>query len=700
MNFWICQALAQAGHEVHVVTNGTEVEAQYRTVDGKVAPDLSNSPLEGLHDNLTVHYTNELAHYAYIPFANPFVSKLSSIAIDVIRKYGCDIIFGHYFEPYGVAAYMASKATGVPFGLQHAGSDVGRLLQSPELRTVYSEIINSADYIFASNSTRRRFIQEGVSPDRIYALPRSTYADRLYTPDATPLDMDAHVAKARAELKGTDYLALLDRFPVSNYRRERPTVGIYGKTGEAKGSFDLIDSLKLLRDKGVDFNFLALTNSGKKSLSAFLQRVEDAGLADRLVWLPFVPHWKVPEFIKLCDTVAFLERDFSIPIHQPAVAMEVLLCGTCLIVSDEIAAKQRFKADLRDGENILVVNPKDIAALAAKIELVIKDRALGERIGANGRAVMLQHAAPADTLTQALSLKFEEIYSTILEQKDEQKMIEFQAFLTRLYTDDVFRKLNSISPDAAESFFKLSDEEKTLLRALEARAIDDFASSLKTKCRQRHFGILPLTIKLLGKERANEFFERFYSIARPYPGETKLALAGKFGQFIEDAILAAGLGGEPVAELIRFERKFVELSLKTGPADDFSGINLRVPPVLEIGPGAIIHLNDSVYIDKYAYDIPALVEQLRADAESPAAVARATNVVFIVAPNEAVPKVLKVNEASVQLLKLASSKITLADLTDKFGIVLGKPAQQKDVIEATMFFAKSGMLRVEHAPAA
>lgn len=390
LNLWMCQALAQAGHTVHIVTNGSEVEDQYRTVGGKISDNLSNSPLEGLSDRVTIHYTNENALYSYIPFANPFVTKLSSIAIDVVRKHKCDLIFGHYFEPYGVAAYIVAKATGVPFGLQPAGSDVGRLMQSPEMRTMYAEIIKSADYIFTSNSTRRRFIAEGADPYKLYPLPRSTFADAVYTPDVPNLDLVKHVTAARSELKNQYYLDLLDQFPVSNFDASLPTIGIYGKTGETKGSYDLIESLRIIKLAGKRFNFLALTSSGKKTLDVFVNKLVDAGLSENTIWLPFVPYWQVPEFIKICNVITFLERDFPIPIHHPAVALEIMQCAGCLIVSTEIANKQRYKKQLQDRVNVSVVNPKNHIELAEKILWLFDNPEEAKKIGTAAREVILE----------------------------------------------------------------------------------------------------------------------------------------------------------------------------------------------------------------------------------------------------------------------------------------------------------------------
>ncbi|TCW85703.1 hypothetical protein C5O80_11125 [Burkholderia sp. SRS-46] len=701
MNFWMCQALAKAGHEIHLVTNSAEVESQYRTVGGKIAPDLSNSPLAGLQDRLTIHYTNERMLYSYIPYANPFVSKLASMAIEVVRRHGCDLIFGHYFEPYGVAAYLASLATGVPFGLKHAGSDVGRLLQNPELRTLYGEAMRKADYIFASGSTTRRFLKEGVDASRLYRLSPACYPDDLYTPDCEPLDIRRHVADAREELRRSGFDPLFEAFPPSNYDPKRMSVGIYGKVGEQKGSYDLIHALGLLKQRGVDFNFFGVTNGSKKNLEEFLHRIRAADLLDRTIWMPFVPHWKIPAFIKLCDCVCFLEREFSIPIHRPAVASEVMLCSTCLIVSDEIASKHAHRSALRDGENVLVIDPRNIEALADKVYFAISDPERSREIGRKARETMIEQGAGHGTVTEVISEAFEQVFDDIQTRRLEVSMIEYQAFMNRLYTDDVFRQLNRLSPETAQSRYRLSDEEKALLRKIEHKAIEDFASSLKLKAMQKHAGLYPLTLAVVGKPRASEIFDRYYALNRPYPGETKLSLVNKFGQFLEDSLLADGDQDALACELVRFERVFNQLSLQPRPEDDFSHINRKDSALPdELSPHMLVRLAGSTVIETFAYDVAAIAEQLRKHEEMGTPAPRPTRVAFVVSPNEARPKVLKINEASYHLLNFARRKSLLADFLEKFSPASEARAKQADVVEAVRFFARIGMLTVDAAPAA
>src|SRR5919198_5707873 len=132
-NFWQSYLLAQAGFDVHVVTNAEEVEGEFRYMD---LPFLPN-PLDSLVDapgKVTVHSTSgNKKRYDYIPWANPFVTKLAATATDVIKTYGCELIYSYYLEPYAVAAHLASRWTSIPYGVRNAGSDIGSLFQVPEL---------------------------------------------------------------------------------------------------------------------------------------------------------------------------------------------------------------------------------------------------------------------------------------------------------------------------------------------------------------------------------------------------------------------------------------------------------------------------------------------------------------------------------------------------------------------------------------
>ena len=181
-----------------------------------------------------------------------------------------------------------------------------------------------------------------------------------------------------------EYYAPYHRLASKPFDPSLPTIGIYGKVGEIKGSFDLLQALGRLHASGVRFNFLALTQGRKPTIQRFAQSIEECGLAEVTWLLPFIPHWGIPHFIRACTAVCFLERGFPITIHGPNVPREVLACGTCLILSHEIADKQINRERFQHGSNVFLVEPRNIDELAQSLAMVVKEPAQSHAIGMNG----------------------------------------------------------------------------------------------------------------------------------------------------------------------------------------------------------------------------------------------------------------------------------------------------------------------------
>ncbi|MCG7563692.1 MULTISPECIES: glycosyltransferase [Pseudoalteromonas] len=694
LNFWLCYALAKQGHQVHLISNGTETEEEFRITLGRIPDDMSGTPFADVKNNLHIHYTNEKAKYQYIPYANPFVSKLSNIAIDVVRKYECDFILGHYFEPYGVAAYVTSQATGVPFGLKHAGSDVGRLLKNPEHNTLYHEMFSKAGFIFSSGSTTRRFYHAGVDPYNVMPFAPPTCPEFIYNPERKALDLEQYLISTKDALSKPIYSMLREQFGYENYDSEASSIGIYGKVGISKGSYDLIESLGKLKKRGKKFNFLALTNGHAHQLKEFVNKVKEAGIEENTIWLPFMPHWQVPEFINLCDAVCFLERDFAIPIHMPGVAVEVMRCGKCLIVSDEIYEKQRVKDKLEPGENLLVVDPQDTDALAEKISFVLDFPDKAKQIGANCYEVAKDFYPSFDEIAESISDKFTEAFENIKRRELEMSALELQSFVNRLYTDDVFRKLNDVAPDVTEALYQLTDEEKQAIRNIEKKALEQYASSLKMKNFKRNTASYEYTLKVLGEPALFKLFDRFYNVNPAYPGESKLAFVSKFGQFLEDSINGSQDDiPNYTAELIRFENIRNQLNLTTTNQDDFEYINTKNASTT-IENDTKIKLVDSATLLKLDYDLAQLIELLDED-EIPANVEeKETAMVMYFVPTSPKAKLLSLNPAAGSLISMIKGELTFAQLLDHFETQTGISGCSEDLKQALEFFHSNELLLI------
>lgn len=382
VTYWLARGLASQGHDVHVITNACEVEPMYRLqIDDDdamdYAPRFSGSGGGGVYVYTPARYDRGMAH---IPDANPLVTKLAAVATEVIREHSCEVIFAYYFEPYAVAAYLASMWTGKPLIVKHAGSDVDRLLRVPDLATSYKEILRSADAVVAGPRVLLQLQEMGLSESQLEKdIPYVVPADR-FCPDAPALPLSALMLSCGAgRVAGT-----------CTFDPSLPTIGVYGKIGSSKGTYDLIAAAARVKAEH-PINLIFMIGDAQAEVVA--PAVRRAGIEDRVSYLPLLPNWKVPGFVRACTAVCFLERDFPIAIHGPIVPREVLSCGTCLILSAEIVSNQSYRHELRHGHNVLIVkDPKDHAELASVLRTVALDPRGARSVGAEGAKVVRPHA--------------------------------------------------------------------------------------------------------------------------------------------------------------------------------------------------------------------------------------------------------------------------------------------------------------------
>lgn len=373
-NFWLARGLAERGHQVSVITNADEVEPAYRMLVSDDDAPWYQAEFPETGGVLRVFNTEpfERRTMDHIPASNPFVTKLASLATAVVREFSCEAIYAYYFEPYAIAGTLAAHWTGRPLVIKHAGSDLDRLCRVPDLATAYKEMLRSANLVVTQFPLFRRFLGMGVReevlcPDVPFAIP-----GHVFHPGVHPLDIGRLTIRP----------AWVPASPAP-FDPRLPTIGVYGKIGVSKGTYDLIAALGRLASERISFNFAAMI--GADQANYLHSSLNAAGIFERTYILPFLPNWKVPGFIKACTAVCFLERDFPIEIHGPMVPREVLACATCLILSSQIAGKQFGGDSLVPGENLIVVNdPKNHDELAEKIRRVLTHPGEADAIGMKG----------------------------------------------------------------------------------------------------------------------------------------------------------------------------------------------------------------------------------------------------------------------------------------------------------------------------
>lgn len=608
--YWTARGLAQRGHKVFVVTNANEVEPTFRILltEADKAPGGEYArAFPEASSFVRVHSTEPPDYNSlyYIPQNNPTVTRLASIATDLIRAENCEVIFSYYLEPYGLAAHMASLWTGVPYLFRHAGSDLHRLAMLDDLRTAYVEVLHRANRIISSGPSREQILSYGVPKERISSSISFELPTQYFHPDGPSLDIPALLAELRES-------GLIDDPSRQNFEPldpSLPVLGIYGKLGFYKGSFDLLHAAARLIHGGFPFYLVAMSNGWQEH--HFRRLIEELRIGEYVRLLPFLPHWRVPEFIRGCTAVAFLERDFPIAVHGPTIPSEVVACGKCLIVSAEVAHKQRFRTRIRNLRNLVIVpDPKEHEVLAGRVRYALEDRGRAERIGRRG---------------------FQDLG---IDHNHGRYITRMESLLTEVAAEAPVTKRISGESEAQSG---------------------DLAEAAKR--------LYPCTYELLG----DEYRERLSATLRECaPGEgvnesddLAVTLGRQLLSFLE---LVPGGDGSPVKEVCRYEYELQgwERSKSSAGKPEQDGRSLS----FEESPDLYVSIPGAVRVVEFDYDVELVIEAMKNGEKPPPAARNPTKVLFH--PSN-VP--MKINDSTEHLVGLlAGGPRTIGDL---FGVLCG-----------------------------
>jgi glycosyltransferase involved in cell wall biosynthesis len=377
--YWSAHALAERGHEVHVVTNAKEVDAPYRM---HMRPaDWRRCAARYTAGSVTVHWTDPAdASQFHIPMASPFVSKLAAIAAGLHAQRPFDVVYSHYLEPYGVAGCLVAHMTGAPHVARMAGSDAGRLWHHPQLEPLYDHVLRSATRVIAIGAVAERAAERGIDPGRIVAGGGFAVPEHVFTPRGPALDLASLQAAIARDPVCRDLMW-------GGFAADRPYFGVCGKLGESKGSFALLKAMSRLKSAGLDVGLVALAHGPPAIERAFRALARKLGLVDDILQLPFLPHWRVPELLRGCLAACCLEQDFPIAFHSPIIPREVLLCGTCLVASTEVIRKLPAYGRLPHGYGCVAIEDvNDIDVLSERLGAIVRDPILARSVGRRGHA--------------------------------------------------------------------------------------------------------------------------------------------------------------------------------------------------------------------------------------------------------------------------------------------------------------------------
>ncbi|MFD3684690.1 glycosyltransferase [Nocardiopsis sp. NPDC058631] len=158
---------------------------------------------------------------------------------------------------------------------------------------------------------------------------------------------------------------------------DRTTVLFVGRLDEEKRAEELVRATA--RTSGVQ---LVLVGRG-----AYRRRLEDLavseGVADRVLFLGFVPHTGLPDVYRCADVFAIA----GVAELQSIATLEAMASGLPVVAADAMALPHLVE----EGRNGYLYRPGSPEELAARIEDVVEDEGERLRMGAHSRAMASRH---------------------------------------------------------------------------------------------------------------------------------------------------------------------------------------------------------------------------------------------------------------------------------------------------------------------
>ena len=352
--YWLAKALGEKGHKVYVASNCWEVEPRYRE-------QIGEKELHLLEPKNVELFSTSPDFRSSIPFSRYYESRIASMALDLIGKYDIGIIYSHYLLPYGVSALMLKKLASRPWVLQHAGSDITRLFSFPQLKSIFIECLNNADRVIGYANTREKMVEHNLDLSKLVYVPKSINLEE-FNPNVAPFD-----------------------FIKYGIEKETAVFTYFGKISGLKKTYEFINAAAEIKNE--DFKIVFLTEAGN-SAEELKEHAKKIGISDKLVFMPFMPPWKIPSIMKASTCIVCPESEESpyLPkgTHGPQIAREAMAVGKPVIIGKGVKEKGIYK-NTAEKHNILVVDSTNKEDFSNTLKFVINNKEKAEEIGGNAR---------------------------------------------------------------------------------------------------------------------------------------------------------------------------------------------------------------------------------------------------------------------------------------------------------------------------
>jgi len=296
------------------------------------------------------------------------------VAVEAEHARGAfDVIHAQYGYPNGLAALEASRRTGAPNLVSIQGGD--------------------GHWIGPCCSTHRAAMGAVLGHAGALLIGSASFAGEVSGHHGTPLDRFTIVPGA------TDTGRFRPRDECRPGALRSPTTLLYhGRVDVRKGVLELVDAFALLADARRDLR-LVISGIGP-DVAAVGERVEMLGLGDRAELAGYASYEEAPRVYRRGDI--FVSPTYSEGFSN--TILEAMASGLPIVSTRAVGVVDC----LVDGENGLLVEPRDVDDLAAAIGRVLDDGTLREALARRALAdVRTLYSWPA------VARQIEEVYDEV-----------------------------------------------------------------------------------------------------------------------------------------------------------------------------------------------------------------------------------------------------------------------------------------------
>jgi N-acetyl-alpha-D-glucosaminyl L-malate synthase BshA len=352
--------LANKGHEVHFISHYLPVR-------------LESWPNN--HQGIIFHPV-EVVSYPLFKFP-PYTLALAAKIIEVIQKYGLEIIHVHYTVPHTMAAYLALKALNdYPAKIITTlhGTDISLIGMDPSYKSITRFGLETSHGVTAvshylADITRQEFefsrpiqVIHNFVNAREFSKARSAAGRKKYAPNGEKII--THISNFR----------MIKRIP------------------------DVLESFQIIQRR-VPSVLLMVGDGPETSTSMKLAR--EMGLAHKVHFLKFVS--SVQKILNISDL-------FLLPSEIESFGLAALEAMSCQVpvVAYRVGGLPEV---IEDGRSGFLVDKGDIEAMSRFALLIIENAKLGRRMGERGRYLAVNRFSEQEKVTE-----YEQYYQKIWQE--------------------------------------------------------------------------------------------------------------------------------------------------------------------------------------------------------------------------------------------------------------------------------------------